>query len=102
MKIQGLDYKLIRNTHRNIVFIIFYSLSSGLQALPSLGATHSNSNNLGNNNTSINQLNKKKIQNKISDYLSSPSKYSILSKNILKEKITKENDLRISLKNEDL
>ena len=59
MKIQGLDYKLIRNTHRNIVFIIFYSLSSGLQALPSLGATHSNSNNLGNNNTSINQLNKK-------------------------------------------
>ena len=97
-----MDYKLIRHTHKNIVFIIFYSLSLGLQALPSLGATYSNSNNLGNNNTSINQLNKKKLQNKNSDYLSSLSKYFIFSKNIIKEKITKENDLRISLNNKDL
>ena len=59
MEIQGLDYKLIIHTNRNILFNIFYLLSLGLQALPSLGAIHSNSNNLGNNNTSINQLNKK-------------------------------------------
>ena len=97
-----MNYKLLRHLHKNKIFSTFYFLSLGLQVLPCLGATHSNSTSLVNNNPSINQLNNIKYQNKINHHLTRPSKYFIFSKNIIKDKIKKEKDLKIRLSKEDL